>query len=216
MYKLVVFDLDGTLANTLEDLANATNYGLEKAGLKTYPVEDYKQMVGSGIVNLVKRAMSPETDKKIFDIVKGGFDYYYNAHSIDKTTPYEGTEKLLNNLEEKGIKTAVLSNKPDEFVAKILAKIFPNHKFAFAWGKKPEFDIKPSPDALYAMLKELNIKKEECIYVGDSNVDCYTAQNAGVKCCGVSWGFRGRKELEEAGADVVIDNADEFLEKFSL
>lgn len=104
MYKLVVFDLDGTLANTVEDLANATNYGLEKAGLKTYPVEDYKQMVGSGIVNLVKRAMSPETDEKIFDIVKGGFDYYYNAHSIDKTTPYEGTEKLLNDLEEKGIK----------------------------------------------------------------------------------------------------------------
>ena len=139
---------------------------------------------------------------------------YKDVHGTEKLE--KAKETMLALLEEKGIKTAVLSNKPDEFVAKILAKIFPNHKFAFAWGKKPEFDIKPSPDALYAMLKELNIKKEECIYVGDSNVDCYTAQNAGVKCCGVSWGFRGRKELEEAGADVVIDNADEFLEKFSL
>lgn len=216
MYKLVVFDLDGTLANTLEDLANATNYGLEKAGLKPHPVQEYNQMVGSGAVNLMKKAMAPETDEKLFKIVKGGFDYYYNAHSIDKTVPYEGTENLLAELSKRGIKTAVLSNKPDEFVGKILAKIFPNHTFEYAWGKKPEFEIKPSPDALFAMLSNLGIEKENCIYVGDSNVDCYTAQNAGVKCCGVSWGFRGRKELEEAGADVVIDRAEEFLEKFSL
>lgn len=97
-----------------------------------------------------------------------------------------------------------------------MAKVFHNINLLLLGAKKPELSLSHSPDALYAMLKELNIKKEECIYVGDSNVDCYTAQNAGVKCCGVSWGFRGRKELEEAGADVVIDNADEFLEKFSL
>lgn len=216
MYKIVVFDLDGTLANTLEDLATAVNVGLEKEGLPVYEVEEYKQMVGSGIANLVKKAIYPNESEEMFNSVKGSFDAYYKEHSIDKTTAYEGTEKLLDNLAKKGIKTAVLSNKPDEFVKGILDKIFPNHKFSYAWGKKPQFAVKPCPDALNAMLKLAKCEKSECIYVGDSDVDCITAKNAGVKCCGVSWGFRGRQELENAGADVVIDTADEFMEKFSL
>lgn len=216
MYKIVIFDLDGTLANTIDDLADATNVGLTKAGLPTHPVEKYKQMVGSGIVNLVKRAMKPVEDEKVFEIVKNGFDEYYKEHSIDKTSAYEGTEELLNELSKRGIETAVLSNKPDEFVAKILKKIFPNHTFAYAWGKKPEYNIKPNPEALYAILSLTGFDKDECIYVGDSNVDCFTAQNAGVKCCGVSWGFRGREELENAGADEVIDEPLQLIGKFGL
>lgn len=216
MYKIVIFDLDGTLANTIDDLADATNVGLTMAGLPTHPVEKYKQMVGSGIVNLVKRAMKPVEDEKVFEIVKNGFDEYYKEHSIDKTSAYEGTEELLNELSKRGIETAVLSNKPDEFVAKILKKIFPNHNFTYAWGKKPEYKIKPSPDALNAILTLTGFSRNECIYVGDSDVDCFTAQNAGVKCCGVSWGFRGREELENAGADEVIDAPLQLIEKFGL
>ncbi|MGN1132764.1 MAG: HAD family hydrolase [Ruminococcus sp.] len=216
MYKIVIFDLDGTLANTLIDLADATNVGLAKAGLPAHPVEKYKKMVGGGVLNLVKRAMSPVEDEKLFDIVKNGFDEYYKEHSIDKTCAYEGTEELLNELSKKGIATAVLSNKPDEFVAKILKKIYPDHSFAYAWGKKPEYNTKPDPEALNAILSLTGFEKEECIYVGDSNVDCFTAQNAGVKCCGVSWGFRGREELENAGADHVIDEPLQLIEKFGL
>ena len=123
---------------------------------------------------------------------------------------------MLLELSKRGIATAVLSNKPDEFVEKILKKIFPNHNFTYAWGKKPEYKIKPSPDALNAILTLTGFSRNECIYVGDSDVDCFTAQNAGVKCCGVSWGFRGREELENAGADEVIDAPLQLIEKFGL
>jgi phosphoglycolate phosphatase len=216
MVKLVIFDLDGTLANTLEDLAVATNYGLEKAGLPTHPIESYNFMVGSGADNLVKRAMSPVESSELFKVVKDGFNEYYNAHSIDKTTAYEDTAQFLDYLSQKGVKTAVLSNKPDEFVAKILEKIFPNHKFSYAWGKKPEYNIKPDPSALNAIIAKAGVEKSECIYVGDSDVDCFTSHNAEVKCCGVSWGFRGRKELETAGADVVVDKAMDIAKKFEI
>ena len=216
MYKIVVFDLDGTLANTVEDLADAVNFGLENAGLHTYSVEAYKQMVGNGIVNLVKKAIYPNADEEIFDRVKSDFDFYYNAHSIEKTTAYEGTSELLKYLAEKKIMTAVLSNKPDRFVAQILSKLFPNHKFDYEWGKKEEYPIKPNPQSLFAILNKAGIEKSECLYVGDSNVDCQTAQNAGVKCCGVSWGFRGRKELEDAGADIVVDTPMEIIEEFGI
>lgn len=216
MYKIVVFDLDGTLANTLTDLANAVNFGLENAGLHTYSVDDYRQMVGNGLVNLVKKAIYPNTDEEIFNRVKSDFDFYYNAHSMDKTTAYDGTSELLKYLSEKKIMTAVLSNKPDKFVAEILSKLFPNHKFNYAWGKKEEFPIKPNPESLFAILNKAGINKSQCLYVGDSNVDCQTAKNAGVKCCGVSWGFRGREELEEAGADIVVDAPMEIAEKFCI
>ena len=216
MYKLIVFDLDGTLANTLEDLANATNKGLENHNFPTHSVESYRKMVGSGIINLVKRAIAPVTDEEVVMAVKKDFDQYYKEHSIDKTCAYEGTPELLNALAERGIMTAVLSNKPDEFVGKILKKIFPNHGFTFAWGKKPEYQIKPSPEALNAIIEMTNTPKDQCLYVGDSDVDCFTAQNAGVKCCGVSWGFRGKEELISAGADIIIDTPLEMLEKIDI
>ncbi|MBQ9673429.1 MAG: HAD-IA family hydrolase [Ruminococcus sp.] len=212
MIKLVIFDLDGTLANTLEDLADATNYGLKKAGMATHSLEKYNKFVGSGIDNLVKRAIYPETDTRLFDIVKSGFNEYYSAHSIDKTKAYNTTEELLDKLDMQRILTAVLSNKPNEFVGEILRKIFPDHRFSCAWGKKPEFSVKPNPDALNAIIREVGVNKEQCLYVGDSDVDCFTAQNAGIKCCGVSWGFRGKDELLNAGADFVIDDALQLLE----
>ena len=186
MYKYAVFDLDGTLANTLEDLANAVNYALEKNGYKAYPVEAYKQMVGSGIVNLVKKASGSE-DENVIKTLKTDFDCYYSRHTVDKTCRYSGGSEML-------------SNKPDAFVESILGKLFPDIFFAKAWGKKEGFDIKPNPASLNAMLKELNADKSQVVYVGDSNVDVFTAQNGQVGFIGCAWGFRGEQELLEAGA----------------
>lgn len=212
-YKLVVFDLDGTLVNSLMDLAIAVNFGLKKAGLNTHDVEKYKTFVGNGREKLIERAMgNAYENESLREIVKTSFDSYYAVHCNDNTDSYEGCEKLLSDLKESGIKTAVLSNKPDEFVERILKKIYPNHKFDIAWGKKSEYKTKPDPDALFAIIKQLNVKKENCLYIGDSNVDIFTAQNAGVDMLGVDWGFRERKELFEAGADNIVSSAEEILE----
>lgn len=199
MYKYAVFDLDGTLANTLEDLANAVNYALEKNGFKAYPVEAYKQMVGSGIVNLVKKASGSE-DENVIKTLKADFDCYYSRHTVDKTCCYSGGSEMLKKLQKHGVTLAVLSNKPDAFVESILGKLFPDISFAKAWGKKEGFDIKPNPASLNAMLKELNADKSQVVYVGDSNVDVFTAQNGQVGFIGCAWGFRGEQELLEAGA----------------
>ncbi len=212
MYKIIIFDLDGTLANTLEDLADAVNYGLKKEGLPIHSVEEYKIMVGNGADMLIKRAIAPIDDVTVFERVKGDFNTYYNKHSIVKTVAYDGISHMLAKLRKKNIVTAVLSNKPDQFVSNILNKIYPQHKFEYEWGKKPEYKVKPNPEALLAMLDKAGFKREECLYVGDSNVDCYTAKNAGVKCCGVSWGFRGREELVSCGADFIIDNPMELID----
>lgn len=212
-YKLVVFDLDGTLVNSLTDLAVSVNEGLLKAGLKTHAVEKYKKFVGNGREKLVERAMGKEyNDKKLRSIVKSTFDSYYSLHCNDNTSSYKGCADLLYELKKLGVKTAVLSNKPDEFVEKILNKVYPSHKFDFAWGKKAEYPTKPSPEALNAIVEKSGVKKSECLYIGDSDVDVKTAENAFVDMIGVEWGFRGREELVSAGALFVASTAEEILE----
>ncbi len=212
-YKLVVFDLDGTLVNSLRDLADAVNYGLDKAGIDTHDIEKYKTFVGNGREKLVERAMGAAyKNEKLRNNVKSDFDSYYAEHCNDNTSSYLGCEMLLARLKTLNIKTAVLSNKPDEFVEKILTKVYPEHKFDLAWGKKAEFKTKPDPEALLKIVEKLNVKKEECLYIGDSDVDIFTARNAGVDMLGVDWGFRGRRELVEAGADYVVSSAEEILE----
>ena len=181
MVKMVVFDLDGTLMNSLTDLAISVNYGLKLNGLEEKPVENYKTYVG-------------------------------NVHCNDHTAAYDGCAEMLEKLAEKGVKTGVLSNKPDEFVDKMLKKAFPNHKFTQAWGQKPQYKTKPEPDALLALLDMSGVTPEECFYVGDSDVDVFTANNAGVKMAGVSWGFRGKNELMNAGAPFVADTAEELFD----
>lgn len=212
-YKLVVFDLDGTLVNSLVDLAVAVNKGLEKANLPTHKVESYKQFVGNGRDKLIDRAMGSScTDRELRSIVKSTFDTYYSAHCNDNTDAYSGCAQMLSELKEMDVMTAVLSNKPDEFVSEILSKVYPSHSFTLAWGRKPEFSEKPDPQSLNAMLTALNVEKSECLYIGDSNVDVFTAQNAGVDMLGVDWGFRGRDELLSAGAKIVVSTADEITE----
>lgn len=212
-YRLVVFDLDGTLVNSLADLAISVNYALKQAGLSAYEIERYKTFVGNGREKLVERAMGEAySDVELREIVKKCFDEYYGEHCNDNTEAYPGCGEMLESLSAAGVKTAVLSNKPDEFVEKILKKIYPNHKFDIAWGKKPGYKTKPDPQALDEIIKTLGADKSECLYIGDSDVDIYTAKNAGVDILGVDWGFRGRDELVSAGAEMVVSSAYQITE----
>lgn len=209
MIKLVVFDLDGTLADTLKDLGTAMNAALACENLPGYPIEAYRHFVGSGIDNLVKVTMADGYSPEGAGRVKAAFYAYYADHCIDFTTAYEGAGELLSRLEQDGIMTAVLSNKPDRFVPRILRTLYPAHRFTHAWGQREEFPRKPSPESLEAMIALCGCEKSEVLYVGDSDVDVIFAHHAGVKVCGVSWGFRGAQELTEAGADNIVNSAEE-------
>lgn len=212
MIKFAVFDLDGTLVNSLTDLAQSVNKGLVKAGLEEKPIENYNRYVGNGREVMIKSAMGEfASDEEKLGIVRDAFNAEYALHCNDNTCSYNGCDELLKKLSENGVKTAVLSNKPDEFVGRIVEKVYPEHIFAEAWGKKPEYKTKPDGEALLAMLKKHGVLKSECIYIGDSDVDVYTAKNSGVKMAGVEWGFRGKEELLSAGAPFVASTADELL-----
>ena len=216
-YKLVVFDLDGTLVNSLTDLAIATNKGLEEAGLPQHTVDEYRYFVGNGRDMLVRRAMGEfSADDKRRDTVRRVFDSYYAEHCNDNTTAYDGCAEMLRTLSDSGVMTAVLSNKPDEFVLRILNKLYPGHHFTAMWGKKHEFPPKPDGTSLKAMLESLNVSQRDCLYIGDSDVDVFTAQNGGVDMIGVEWGFRGREELISAGADAVVSEPSEITEYLGL
>lgn len=212
MYKAVIFDLDGTLVDTLYDLADAVNVGLKLAGLPTHDINEYRYFVGRGRDNLVKRAMGEYFDEEKAQIVRDTFDSYYAEHCNDNVRAYEGCAKMLSKLSALGIKTAVLSNKPDEFVAQILSNVYPEHSFTAAWGKRSQYPTKPNPSAFNALLDELGAAPQDCLYIGDSDVDVYTARNANVDMLGVEWGFRGKEELLNAGAEKVVSAAAEILE----
>ena len=209
MNKMVVFDLDGTLADTLADLANAMNDALCHEGLPTYPVDDYRRFVGNGIDNLVKVTMANAYTPESAARVKAGFQSYYAAHCKDLTAAYDGIAALLDRLDAENTATAVISNKPDAFVPVILSKLYPDHRFFVQWGQQDRFPRKPSPEALLHLISLSGLDKSEVLYVGDSNVDVVFAHNAGVKVCGVSWGFRGAEELRQAGADFIVNSAEE-------
>ncbi len=212
MYKLVVFDLDGTLCDTLSDLCVAVNYALESEGLPTHPLESYNKFVGNGINNLIKQVLVDKgDDDELCKKVKAHFDEYYPLHLCDNTKAYVGIAELLSELSKLNIKSAVHSNKPHAYVPQILDRLFENHSFEIAWGKRECFERKPSPQALLNMMNILDVDNSQVLYVGDSDVDVMTAHNAGVKVCGVEWGFRGKAELLEAGADYIAKDADELL-----
>lgn len=213
MIKAAIFDLDGTLLNTLEDVVNACNYALKKCNFKTHSIEEYKVFVGDGRSKLIERIVPDEY--KGNDEVKNNvlrlFDEYYSEHMLDMTKPYEGICEMLKSLKEKGVKLAVVSNKPDEFVGGIVKKYF-GDTFEIVHGQRTNYPVKPDPTTVYEVIEYFGIKLNESIYVGDSNVDIYTAKNAKVKSIGVAWGFRGEEELREAGADYIVYDSNEITE----
>lgn len=211
MTRFCIFDLDGTLVNSLEDLADATNRALRLQGFPEHPYDAYRQFVGDGVPLLLRRAAPQGCTAEQLDALKLEFDRWYGTHSFDKTRAYDGCASLLKELEKRRIFTAVLSNKPDEFVGEIVRRYFHEAHFTAVYGKRPHYEKKPDPAALNEMIRECGVKKEECLYIGDSNVDVYTAHNAGVRCCGALWGFRGQKELEEAGANCLAAVPNDIL-----
>lgn len=212
MYKAVIFDLDGTLLNTIDDLANACNYALKVCGFPIHEVEKYNHFVGDGRYKLIERILPEDSkDSSTIDKVLSLFDEYYERHMIDMTKPYNGICKMLDQLKDNDIKLAVVTNKPHEFAVDIVKNFF-GEKFHITLGNRKDIPTKPNPHSVNEVIELFNIKKEQCIYVGDSNVDVQTAKNADIKCMGVAWGFRGTGELKEAGADIIVNNVQELID----
>lgn len=215
MVKAVIFDLDGTLLDTIEDLANACNYSLSTLGYEVYKIDEYKRFIGNGRYKLIERIL-PEGSKKgdSFNRALALFDQYYGEHMVDMTRPYEGIIDLLDCLIEKGIKLAIVSNKPHEFTTEVVEKYFGN-SFEIVYGQREGCPVKPDPRTIFEVIDRIEVDLQNCVYVGDSDVDIKTARNAGIKSIGVAWGFRGQGELEEAGADFIATSVKE-LEKIIL
>ncbi len=214
MKKLVLFDLDGTLINSIDDLADSTNYALQQCGLPLHTVDEYKYFVGNSVDPLIRRAL-PEEEKEnqeLFDRVKKIYLSYYAAHSKDKTRPYPGISDLLSRCNKAGVLVAVVSNKPDDITADVVRYYFPQIHFAATMGPKEGIPKKPDPAGVREVLRITGIALEDALYVGDTWVDMQTAQNSGVQSCGVLWGFRTRQELVENHADFIAANAAELAE----
>lgn len=211
-YRAVIFDLDGTLLDTLEDLKDAVNVSLAEHGKPQRTLEEIRCFVGNGIARLIARAVPEGTTEEEREKILATFRAYYSAHCQDKTAPYDGVLEVLSSLKEKGIKMAVVSNKAD-FAVQELIPVYFGDCISVAKGENEAAGVKkkPSPDMVYAALDELKCAKEEAVYVGDSDVDLATAKNSGLPCIGCSWGFRGRTFLEEHGADWIVDEPKEIL-----
>lgn len=207
MYQNVIFDLDGTLLNTIDDLADAANWVCERHGWPTHTVEEYKQLVGNGMAVLAQRFVPADwrTPVRIAQVL-GEFMPYYDAHKEDKTAPYPGLPELLSELKGAGVKVAVLSNKAHSLVPDILEHYFPG-VFSYAQGALEGQPTKPDPTLLHKLMGEMGATKDNTLFVGDSNVDARTAKNGGLTCCGVLWGFRDREELVREGADFLAEDA---------
>lgn len=198
-YKLVVFDMDGTILDTLEDLADSTNHALEKFGYPRRSIDEVRRFVGNGIRKLIERAVPCETPVEEVDKVFNEFASYYPVHCAVKTKPYADIKEILLRLKNSGCHIAVLSNKADNAV-KILSEKYFGDLFEEAVGAKENVRKKPAPDALYNIMKHFNVDKNETVYVGDSDVDIETAYNAKVDGIIVDWGFRDRGFLENTAS----------------
>lgn len=217
MNALVIFDLDGTLLNTIEDLAAANNYALHALGFPQWPVEAYNTMVGRGIRNLFRASLPPDkADEGNVGRMASVFVPYYNAHICDRTAPYTGIPELLRTLQDCGVQLALASNKYQEGAETLMARCFPDIRFRKILGQREGQPIKPDPQIVFQIMAEIpQIGKEAVIYVGDSNVDMQTGANAGVKTVGVTWGFRTEGELRACGPWRIVGDAGELLRAIS-
>lgn len=204
MIKAIIFDLDGTICDTLTDLGECTNQALADFNLPPHKIEEYRKIVGNGVDTQMRRAIGEEKyTKELADQVKAAFKAYYDKNYLRNTKPYEGMEEALDELSKMGLKLAVFSNKPDEFAGKLCRTLF-GERFELIAGNRAGIPVKPDPTGLFLALEKLGVKPEECLHCGDSSVDMDTGKNAGITTIGVEWGFRTREELEEHDACYVI------------
>ena len=209
MIKGLIFDLDGTLIDSLEDLACATNRVLEYNNLPIHELSKYNYFIGNGMKKLIQRAIAPHNE--LLDICLKQFYEDYSIHCLDHTYIYEGVKELIDDLYNEGYKLAVVTNKPHHIAHKITEQLFKD-KFVVVYGQHDPYPTKPDNTLVNKALNIMGISHKECMYVGDSDVDVLTAKNANMPCIGVNWGFRGASELKEAGAQYVVYKADEIKE----
>ncbi len=214
MTKLAIFDLDGTLLNTLDDLATACNLALRECGCPEHDVEEYKFLVGRGNRNLILSALPPEKrTEEMADRMWGIFSPYYDVHKCDLTKPYDGIPEMLERLGKTGVGIAVASNKYQEGAEGVVNNYFGQFKFVKILGQRDGSPIKPSPEIVGEIMAAApDVSKEEVVYVGDTNVDMMTGANAGVRTVGVTWGFRSREELASCNPSKIVDSPEELTE----
>ena len=209
--KAVIWDLDGTLLDTLDDLAASTNAALAQQGLPVRTRDEVRAFVGNGVRNLMIRAVPGGEENPAFEAVLSGFVAHYGAHSRDHTKPYDGIPELLDALDAFGVRQAIVSNKID-FAVKELNQVYFGERMKVAVGDDPSRKKKPAPDSVWEAMRQLGVTAEETVYVGDSDVDVITARNAGIPCVAVCWGFRPESCLKEAGAQHIAHTPEQLME----
>lgn len=211
MVKYIIFDLDGTLVNSIYDLADSVNFVLRQNGYTEHPLDSFYYFIGNGTLKLIERALPQDKrTKEEIERVHSQFSDYYSKNYLNKTVAYDGINELLDELDRLKIKYAVASNKTDIFTCQIIDKLFDNN-FDAVVGKKDGNPTKPDPKIIYDILEGKNLSSSEILFVGDSNIDIQTGHNAGIKAVGCLWGFRDEMELKEAGADFIISHPSELL-----
>ena len=214
MIKLCIFDLDGTVLDTVTTIAYYGNLALSKNGIEPIDVEEYKYFAGNGAVNLIKRALrfrdalTDETFEKVF----ADYNTAYNANTSYLTAPFEGIQETLDAIKAQGIKMAILSNKPHFATCGVINSQFGEGYFDCVYGQREDVPIKPDPTAVFGIIEECNVQPEECLYIGDTGTDMKTGKNAELYTVGVLWGFRGKDELLQGGADTIIEKPQQLLD----
>ncbi len=224
-YRTYIFDLDGTLLDTLQDLANSTNYALRRCGMPEHSVDDVRRFVGNGVRRLMERAVPDGADNPLFEAAFAAFRQHYMQHSLDTTRPYDGIPEVLHELKTRGCRLAVVSNKMMAATQELVAHFFPEIEVAIGEHEAAGIRKKPAPDTVYEALRRLNTQhstlntqnltlntQPSAVYVGDSDVDLATARNSGLPCISVLWGFRDRDLLLQYGANTLIDHPRQLLD----
>ena len=210
-YKLAIFDLDGTILNSLEDLADSVNHALEMSSFPTHSIDEIRTFIGNGARLLVKRSLPEGSDEATVDRILADFQAYYKTHGDIKTKPYDRVVPTLDKLKAHGIKLAVLSNKPDA-ATQALCKRYFGDIFDYVSGEKTGIPRKPAPDGVEVILTKLGVNKCDAVYIGDSEVDVETALNSGLGCISTAWGFRDEATLKGAGAKCIVYDTDALLD----
>ncbi len=210
-YKLAIFDLDGTILNSLEDLTDSVNHALEMNAFPTHSIDEIRTYIGNGARLLAKRSLPADADEGTVDKVLADFQAYYKTHGDIKTRPYDGVVAALDTLRARGVKLAVLSNKPDA-ATQTLCKRYFGDIFDYVSGEKTGIPRKPAPDGVEVILSQLGVNKCDAVYIGDSEVDVETAINSGLDCISTAWGFRDETTLKAAGTKCIVYDADALLD----
>jgi len=210
-FDLIIFDLDGTLIDSLEDIAEVANQCLEEAGMMMHPVSDYRFFVGDGLATLIRRITPADTSKQVEKRLSARFKTLYKLNWNNKTCLYPGVITLLKLLSKSGIKMAILSNKPDAFTKLCVKEYLAEFNFDLVIGQRENIPLKPHPQAALEIVDAIGVSPKTSLFMGDTAVDIKTGKAAGMKTIGVTWGFRREEELREAGADIIITNPEELI-----